>query len=87
MSLSQEPHYESEETLFPPSGDDEILKLTMGVVKSVKELSDKVHKSKPNDYIDLVKVCESYEWRKSGMMTLFIFAECWTVPQRPAEQS
>ncbi len=39
--------------------EDEILKLTMGVVKTVKELSDKVHKSKPGDYVDLVKVSGS----------------------------
>lgn len=54
-SFVSPPHYESEETLFPPPGEDETLKLTMGVVKSVKELSDKVHKSKPNDYVDFVK--------------------------------
>ena len=36
--------------------DDDILKMTTGVVKSVKELSDRIHKSKPSDYVDLVKV-------------------------------
>lgn len=51
------PHYEVEESFKLPEGDD-ILKLTTGVVKTVKELSDRVHKSKPNDYVDLVKVRE-----------------------------
>lgn len=56
------PHYEVEEGFTPPEEDD-ILKLTTGVVKTVKELSDRVHKSKPNDYIDLVKVCrQSISW-------------------------
>lgn len=41
---------------FAVPDEDEILKMTMGVVKTVKELSDKVHKSKPNDYVELVKV-------------------------------
>ena len=36
--------------------DDNVLKQTTGVVKTVKELSDKIHKCKPNDYVDLVKV-------------------------------
>jgi hypothetical protein len=48
-------HYEVEENFTLPE-EDPILKLTTGVVKTVKELSDKVHKSKPNDYVDLVKV-------------------------------
>lgn len=47
---------QSEESFSVPDEDD-ILKMTTGVVKSVKELSDRVHKSKPSDYVDLVKVC------------------------------
>ena len=35
--------------------EDDVLKYAMGVVKSVKDLSDKIHKCKPNDYVDLVK--------------------------------
>ena len=45
-----------EEGGFTVPDEDETLKLTMGVVKTVKELSDKVHKSKPADYVELVKV-------------------------------
>ena len=52
---------QGEETFTVPD-EDEILKHTMGVVKTVKELSDRVHKSKPSDYVDLVKV------RKGGEM-------------------
>ena len=42
---------------FTIPDEDDTLKLTTGVVKSIKELSDKVHKLKPSDYVDLVKVC------------------------------
>lgn len=48
------PRPEADDNFAVP--DDDILALTTGVVKTVKELSDRVHKSKPNDYVDLVKV-------------------------------
>lgn len=41
---------------FTMPEEDDVLKQTTGVVKTVKELSDKIHKCKPGDYIDLVKV-------------------------------
>ena len=44
------------EESFVVTQEDDILKNTTEVVKAIKELSDKVHKSKPNDYIELVKV-------------------------------
>ena len=44
-----------EEDGFKPPEEDDVLKYATGVVKSVKELSDKVHKCKPSDYVDLVK--------------------------------
>lgn len=44
----------AEETL---AEDDEILQQTTAVVKSVMELSNKVPLSRPNDYVELVKVC------------------------------
>lgn len=52
--LAKTPADESSVVKLPE--EDEILKLTTGVVKSVKELSDKVHKLKPSDYVELVKV-------------------------------
>ena len=50
------PNAEQAESGFTISDEDDVLKHVTGVVKSVKELSDRVHKSKPNDYIELVKV-------------------------------
>ena len=65
-----QPEEEQEEGGFTVPDEDEILKLTMGVVKTVKELSNKVHKSKPGDYVDLVKVSgNALEqcWKKNAL--------------------
>ncbi len=55
---------ENEGDGFVVPEEDDVLKYATGVVKSVKELSDKVHKCKASDYVDLVKVtnycCGSY---------------------------
>ena len=45
-----------EQAPFVMHDEDDVLKQTTGVVKTVKDLSDKIHKCKPSDYIDLVKV-------------------------------
>ena len=71
-------HYDVDESFVDESfaipEEDPILKLTMGVVKTIKDLSDKVHKSKPNDYVDLVKVS------KDGV-------QCWMGATGGAEES
>ena len=63
---------------FAVPDEDDILKMTMGVVKTVKELSDKVHKSKPNDYVELVKVRREggREGTNCHVKCVFIVAVC-----------
>ena len=56
LQHQQQQQQQQQEGSFVVPDEDEILKLTMAVVKTVKELSDKVHKSKPNDYVEFVKV-------------------------------
>ena len=41
---------------FKPKDDDSIVQQTTVVVKAVMELSNKVPLSRPNDYVELVKV-------------------------------